>query len=69
MKERELHKRFNLHKPNEAKQKRCEEIRSTAKDFARLIGITCPESRERALAMTKIEESLMWAIAAIVRNE
>lgn len=69
MKERELHKRFSLHKVSVANQVKCEEIRSATKTLARLVGMTCPESRERALAITKLEESLYWSIGAIVRNE
>ena len=29
----------------------------------------CPESREKSLAFTKLEECIMWANAAIARNE
>lgn len=29
----------------------------------------CPESRERSLAFTKIDEAVMWANASIARNE
>lgn len=29
----------------------------------------CPESREKSLALTKLEESVMWANASIARGE
>lgn len=29
----------------------------------------CPESRERSLALTNIEQGLMWAVAAVARNQ
>jgi len=29
----------------------------------------CPDSREKSVAITKLEESIMWANAAIARNE
>lgn len=29
----------------------------------------CPSSRERSLAMTKLEEAVMWANSAIARNK
>lgn len=29
----------------------------------------CPPSRELSLALTKLEEAMMWANAAIARNE
>lgn len=28
----------------------------------------CPESRERSVALTKLEEASMWAIASVARN-
>ena len=48
---------------------RYESIRGLGCTFSRSISRFCPESMERALAMTKIEEAVMWSIAAIARNE
>ena len=44
------------------------EIREKAKEFAYLIDRLCPVCRERSTAMTKLEESVMWANAAIARE-
>jgi hypothetical protein len=37
--------------------------------LAAYISEKCPESREKSLAITKIEEAVMWANASIARNE
>lgn len=42
---------------------------SKAKMFAAYINEHCPDSREKSVALTKIEEAAMWANAAIARNE
>lgn len=60
---------FTYHKPGGTQQKRYEEIRAKAKELAFLIDADCPQSREKSLAMTKLEESVMWANASIARNE
>ncbi len=65
----ELEKNFTHHPPKENQPARYHEIRQAAKDLAMLIAHTCPQSRERSLAMTKLEESVMWANASIARNE
>lgn len=44
-------------------------LRSTARGLAATIQGECPESREKSLAFTKLEECVMWANAAIARNE
>ena len=44
-------------------------IRSSGKAMARTILKLTPQSRERSLALTKLEEAVMWANAAIARNE
>lgn len=44
------------------------EIRERAKDFAYLIDTLCPYSREQSLAITKLEEAVIWANASIARN-
>lgn len=60
---------FTHHAPNKSQVVDYFEIRSQAKEFALLCVGRCPESRELSLALTKIEEAVMWANAAIARNE
>lgn len=60
---------FVYHKPTEDQQGRYVQLRNYAKSFAALLDHTCPPSRELSLAMTKLEEVVFWANAAIARNE
>lgn len=46
-----------------------EKLRAKARELAELIEVCCPDSREKSLAHTKVEEATMWANAAIARNE
>jgi hypothetical protein len=65
-----LENNFTYHPVKDNTQSvRYNEIRSYAKGLARKIGRDCPPSRERSLALTKLEEAVMWANAAIARNE
>lgn len=43
--------------------------RAAAHEFAKVITGNCPPSRELSLALTALQESLMWANAAIAVNE
>lgn len=65
----EIQKRFTYHAPKPGQQDRYETIREIARGFAGFIGENCPDSRERAVALTKLEECVMWANASIARNE
>lgn len=65
----ELANRFTYHAPREDQIERYEGIRAKGLLFALEVFGSCPESRERSLALTKIEEAVMWANAAIARNE
>lgn len=65
----EMEKRFTYHAPKEGQPLRYNELRETAKALAVMILINCPPSRERSLALTHLEESVMWANASIARNE
>lgn len=65
----DIETRFTYHPPKLGQAERYQEIRTWAKDLAMLISAQCPESRELALALTKLEECVMWANAAIARNE
>jgi len=60
---------FTYHSPKDNQPGRYEAIRSKAKELATFVVESCPDSRERSLALTKIEESCFWANASIARNE
>ncbi len=64
-----IEKCFTYHPPKEGQAERYKEIRDMAKIFAQELCRFCPDSRERSLALTKLEEVVMWANAAIARNE
>jgi hypothetical protein len=61
--------RFTYHPPIGSQPDRYVEIRERAMAFALLICQECPDSREKSLAITKIEEAVMWANSAISRRE
>ena len=65
----ELTTRFTYHAPKPGQPEKYTQIRDVAKTFALLIEQLCPESCEKALAVTELEASVMWANAAIARRE
>ena len=69
MDQKELETRFTYHAPKEGQANKYEMIRDYGKGFSAIIETSCPESREKSLAITKIEEAVMWANAAIARRE
>lgn len=60
---------FTYHAPKEGQILRYESIRDKARELAYLMADTCPYSRELSVALTHLEEAVMWANAAIARNE
>jgi len=60
---------FTYHKPFGDQANRYGELRELAKDMANLIQATCPESREKSLAFTNLQQAIMWANASIAINE
>jgi hypothetical protein len=65
----QIENNFKYHPPKQNQPLRYEQIRAKAKEFALMIEEYCPGSREKSLAMTNLEQSVMWANAAIARNE
>ena len=65
----QIEKAFTYHKPYADQPERYTKLRDAAKELAYLIAENCPESRERSVALTKLEEAIMWANSAIARNE
>jgi hypothetical protein len=65
----DLANRFTYHPPRPDQPNRYRAIRDQAYEFAKNIRNLCPDSREKSLALTALEETVMWANAAIARNE
>lgn len=59
---------FRYHAPKDGQAEKYEALRSKAKELAYLYDELAPNSREKSVAMTKLEESVMSANAAIARN-
>ena len=66
---KQIENNFVYHAPKSDQPQRYTDIRNKAKEFALMIDELCPDSREKSLAITKLEECMMWANASIARNE
>lgn len=64
-----INKIFTYQPPKEGQPARYTLLRNKAKEFALLIDDNVSDSREKSLALTKVEEAVMWANAGIARNE
>ena len=64
----QIENNFKYHAPKEGQSEKYNAIREKAKELAYLIDEQCPNSREKSLAITNLEQSTMWANASIARN-
>ena len=65
----DLLNRFTYHAPKDGQTERYQTIRAQGLHLAQTIVAETPPSREQSLALTHIEDAVMWANAAIARNE
>ena len=65
----DIEKNFTYHAPKAGQPERYTAIRNKARELAEMLDSECPDSREKSLAFTKLEEVVMWANASIARNE
>lgn len=64
-----LENRFTYHRPHGNQAQRYEEMRDAAHELGKLIVENTPSGREQSLALTKLDEVVFWANAAIARHE
>jgi hypothetical protein len=60
---------FQYHAPKGDQPSRYEAIRAKARELATLIQESTPASREQSLALTNLQQAVMWANASIAINE
>ncbi|MCS1393576.1 hypothetical protein QH639_04975 [Lysinibacillus sp. 1 U-2021] len=60
---------YSYHSPKGDQTARYEALRSKAKELAHMIDELCPNSREKSLAQTNLEQTVMWANKSIACNE
>lgn len=65
----ELGNIFTYHAPTPIQIERYARLRQKAKELAELIYDVTPQSREQSLALTSVQQTVMWANAAIAINE
>lgn len=63
----QIERAFVHYPPTEEQRERCGTIRAAGRAFAVLVDEQCEDSREKSLALTKIEEAVFWANAALAR--
>ena len=60
---------FTYHAPTGTQPERYQLIRAGAKELAKIIANLCPESREKSIALTNLQQAVMWANASIAIGE
>jgi hypothetical protein len=65
----DLKNRFTYHAPKGDQQERYVALRDQALELAKSIVRSVPPGRERALALTNLEQAIFWANAGIARGE
>ena len=65
----DLKNRFTYHAPQAETINKFTLLRDLGFNYAKHIERLCPDCRERSLAITKLEEVVMWANASIARHD
>lgn len=64
----EISRRFRHYAPTEERAAQHVDVRSALAEAAGHLADTLPEGREKSTAITKIEEAMFWANAALARQ-
>ena len=65
----ELHNRFRYHPPlTDERRNTHQNVRDACTEMVDFLNEVLPDGREKSLAVTKLEEVMFWANAAIARQ-
>lgn len=64
----EIRRRFGFHPATDEVKSTYEQLRGAAMQYAYVVNELCPESREKSLALTSLQEASMWAICSVATN-
>lgn len=64
-----MKKTYAYHKPSAEGLASISRLRQAFSEAHDLIELTCPQSREKSVALTNLETTAMWAIKAVVCND
>ncbi|MEV0031415.1 hypothetical protein [Nocardia sp. NPDC050793] len=65
----DINHRFDYHRPSTAKVTAYEGVRAGCRELAHQFDRDLPPGREKALAITQLEQAMFWANAAIARSQ
>jgi hypothetical protein len=65
----DINNRFEFHPADEEKAANHECVRQMCCELAHSLNELLPEGREKSLAITNLEETMMWANAALARHQ
>ena len=69
MEQNELENIFTYHPVKEGQDEKYKALRARGLEMAQLIFELCPSSRERSVAITKLQEVIMFSNASIAIHE
>ena len=64
----DLAHRFAYHRPGPDKVAAHEAVRARCLELAEFLNANVPDGREKALAITHLEDTMMWSNASIARH-
>ena len=64
-----IRKTYAYHKPSPNGLDKITLLRKAFSELHDIIELRCPNTRERAVALTNLETTAMWAIKAVVCND
>jgi hypothetical protein len=64
-----MRKTYAYHRPSADGIEKIAKLRNAFSELHDLVDATCPEGRERSVALTSLEGAAMWAIKAVVCND